>query len=65
MPTEVRSPITGDVIGSVSLLLGSVLLLCWFIPAVPSAPASINVLAGLMLLGLGALLRRVARPRAV
>ena len=53
------------VIGSVSLLLGSVLLLCWFIPAVPSAPASINVLAGLMLLGLGALLRRVARPRAV
>ncbi|MEO6875199.1 MAG: hypothetical protein ABI222_10305 [Opitutaceae bacterium] len=53
------------VIGSVSLLLGVVLLLCWFIPSLPTAPASINVVAGLMLLALGALLRRVARPRVV
>ncbi len=49
------------VIGSVSLLLGVVLLGCWFIPAAPNAPGSINVVAGLLLLALGALLRRVAK----
>ncbi len=48
------------VIGSVSLLLGVVLLGCRFIPSLPTAPASINVVAGLMLLALGAWLRRVA-----
>lgn len=49
------------VIGSVSLLLGVVLLVCWLIPSLPSAPASINVVAGVLLLALGGWLRRVAK----
>jgi hypothetical protein len=53
------------VIGSVSILLGVVLLACWFIPAGPSAPASINVVAGILLLALGVWLRRVAKRAAV
>src|SRR5262249_20125141 len=47
-------------IGSVSLLLGVVLLACGFLPSLPTAPASINVVAGVLLLALGVLLRRVA-----
>ena len=58
--TAVGSLAVYGVIGSVSLLLGTVLLFCWFIPSLPTAPGSINVVAGVMLLGLGLLLRRVA-----
>ena len=53
------------VIGSVSLLLGVVLLACWFIPSSRTAPGSINVVAGVLLLALGALLRRVAKREPV
>lgn len=53
------------VIGSVSILLGVVLLACWFIPAVPTAPASINVVAGVLLLALGLWLRRVTKRAPV
>jgi Na+/proline symporter len=53
------------VIGSVSLLLGVVLVACWFIPSLPSAPGSINVVAGILLLALGGWLRRVARRAGV
>ena len=53
------------VIGSVSLVLGTVLLGCWFIPSLSTAPAAINVVAGVLLLALGAWLRRVAKRAPV
>ena len=52
------------VIGNLSLLLGLVLLACWFVPSRPIAPSSINVIGGLILLGIGFVLRWVARRPA-
>ncbi|MEI7552994.1 MAG: hypothetical protein WCL24_11750 [Verrucomicrobiota bacterium] len=49
------------VIGNLSILLGLVLLACWFVPSRPIAPSSINVIGGLILLGIGFVLRWVAR----
>ncbi|MBK8859373.1 MAG: Na+:solute symporter [Opitutaceae bacterium] len=48
----------------VSAILGSVLLLCWFLPARPPAYASVNVAAGLLLFLIAGLLWRVSRTKA-
>jgi hypothetical protein len=48
------------VIGNLSLVLGAVLLACTFLPATAQAPASINLIAGLMLIGIGFGLRKLA-----
>ncbi len=50
------------VIGNLSLLLGLVLLACWFVPSRPIAPASLNVVGGGLLIAIGLVLRWVARP---
>jgi Na+/proline symporter len=54
------------VIGTICLVLGVVLIGCWFVPDSVVAPAKINVIAGVMLLVLGFGLRRFgasgARP---
>ena len=52
------------VIGNLSIIIGLVLLACWFVPSTRVAPASINVLAGAILIGIGLGLRRVAKPPA-
>lgn len=49
------------VVGTISFLLGCVLLLCSFLPGSAIAPASHNLVAGLLLLLIGVGLRRVAR----
>ncbi len=51
-------------IGVVCLILGSVLVLCTFLPSTPVAPGRINLIAGGLLLLLGFGLRRLA-ARAV
>ncbi|MBT5903339.1 MAG: hypothetical protein HOH58_14645 [Opitutaceae bacterium] len=51
-------------IGSVCLILGAVLLACTFLPGTPTAPAIINLIAGVMLVLLGFGLRRLARAGA-
>jgi hypothetical protein len=43
-------------IGMISLLLGVVLLGAFWVPSIPTAPSTINVLAGLLLLGIGSVL---------
>jgi Na+/H+ antiporter NhaD/arsenite permease-like protein len=43
-------------IGKISLLLGVVLIGAFWVPSTPTAPSSINVLAGVMLLAIGAVL---------
>jgi Na+/proline symporter len=48
------------VIGSISLVLGGVLMLCTFLPTSATAPAVRNLLAGLLLVLIGLGLRRVA-----
>jgi Na+/proline symporter len=48
------------VIGTICLVLGVVLVTCWLVPGTPVAPASINVVAGILLLMLGFGLRRFA-----
>ena len=50
------------VIGNLSIIIGLVLLACWFVPATRIAPASINVLGGGLLVAVGLVLRWVARP---
>jgi len=52
------------VIGSISILLGLVLIACTALPSTPLAPSTHNLLAGVLLILLGFGLRRVARPRA-
>ncbi|PTY08414.1 hypothetical protein DB347_02190 [Opitutaceae bacterium EW11] len=47
-------------IGALSLLLGGVLIACTALPSTPQAPSTHNLVAGLLLIGLGLLLRRVA-----
>lgn len=47
-------------IGTVSLILGGVLIVCTLLPASPVAPASHNLVAGLLLLLIGFALRRIA-----
>ena len=49
------------VIGNLSIVLGVVLAACTFLPASPTAPASINLIGGLLLLAIGFGLRRLAR----
>jgi Na+/proline symporter len=51
------------VIGNLSAIIGIVLLCCWFVPATRIAPASINVIGGLLLIAIGVVLRWVARPK--
>jgi Na+/proline symporter len=51
------------VIGNLSIIIGLVLLACWFVPATRVAPSSINVIGGALLIGIGAVLRWVARPK--
>ncbi|MDB6167932.1 MAG: Na+/solute symporter [Verrucomicrobia bacterium] len=51
------------VIGNLSIIIGGVLLACWFVPATPIAPASINVIGGALLIAIGVVLRWVAKPR--
>ena len=48
------------VIGNLSLVLGVVLAACAFLPASATAPASINLIGGLLLLAIGFGLRRLA-----
>lgn len=50
------------VIGNISVVIGVVLLGCWFVPATPVAPASLNVVGGSILIGVGFVLRWLARP---
>ncbi|RFC43863.1 MAG: solute:Na+ symporter [Verrucomicrobia bacterium] len=50
------------VIGNLSLVIGLVLLGCGFVRSTPIAPASINVIAGGLLVAIGLVLRWVARP---
>jgi len=52
------------VIGNLSIIIGLVLLACWWVPSTPIAPASINLLGGGILIGVGMVLRWVARPSA-
>jgi SSS family solute:Na+ symporter len=52
------------VIGNLSIIIGLVLLACWFVPSTRVAPASINVLGGAILIGIGLVLRWVAKPPA-
>ena len=49
------------VIGNLSLVLGAVLIACLLLPSDPQAPGSINLIAGLLLVGVGFGLRRLAR----
>ena len=65
VPDETGVKLSGSlavygVIGNLSLVLGAVLLACTFLPATAQAPASINLIAGLMLIGIGFGLRRLA-----
>lgn len=50
------------VIGNLSIVIGLVLLACWFVPASRIAPASINVIGGGLLISIGLVLRWLARP---
>ncbi|MDB6095080.1 MAG: Na+/solute symporter [Verrucomicrobia bacterium] len=50
------------VIGNLSLIIGFVLLACVFVPATAIAPASINVIGGLLMVAIGFVLRWVAKP---
>lgn len=52
------------VIGNISLLLGGIMLLCGLVPSNPGSPASINVVAGVILIAIGWLLRRVSSRHA-
>lgn len=49
------------VIGTISLVLGGVLILCTALPSSATAPSTHNLIAGLLLLLIGFGLRRVAR----
>jgi Na+/proline symporter len=48
------------IIGTISLVLGGVLIACTALPASARAPATHNLIAGLLLVGIGLALRRVA-----
>lgn len=48
------------VIGAISIVLGAVLIACTALPASRLAPAHYNLIAGLLLVAIGFLLRRVA-----
>lgn len=50
------------VIGNLSIIIGLVLLACWFVPSTRIAPASINVVGGSLLVAIGLVLRWLARP---
>jgi SSS family solute:Na+ symporter len=49
------------VIGNLSLVLGVVLIGCTFLPSTPEAPGSINLISGVLLIGVGFGLRRLAK----
>jgi len=50
--------------GRICLILGAVLIACMFIPSTQLAPSSLNVVAGVMLLGLGAAIFYLTRNRS-
>lgn len=52
------------VIGNLSLVIGAVLVACTFLPSTAQAPATINLIAGLILVGIGFGLRQLARRGA-
>jgi len=49
------------VIGNLSIVIGAVLMACVFLPSTAEAPATINLIAGLILVGIGLGLRQLAR----
>jgi Na+/proline symporter len=72
---DLRTPVPGEkgpeghgamqvygVIGNLSLLIGGVLLACWFVPSTRIAPASLNVVGGGLMVTVGLILRWLARP---
>jgi len=48
------------IIGNLSIVIGAVLTACVFLPATAEAPATINLIAGLILIGIGFGLRKLA-----
>ena len=64
-PAEAGAMAVYGVIGNLSLIIGVVLLACWFVPATPVAPARVNVVGGAIMIAIGLVLRWVARPRPV
>jgi Na+/proline symporter len=50
-------------VGRICLLLGGVLLLCKMLPSTPAAPASLNAIAGGMLITLGVAVLLISRER--
>jgi Na+/proline symporter len=73
--TDLRTPVSIDpnqpegglrdfqMLSIVSVLLGAVLIGCVFIPSSPLAPPIINVVAGVILFGIGGLLWRASRSK--
>lgn len=49
------------VIGNLSIVIGAVLMACVFLPSTAEAPATINLIAGLILVGIGLGLRQLSR----
>lgn len=49
------------VIGNLSIVIGAVLMACLFLPSTAEAPATINLIGGLVLIVIGFGLRKVAR----
>lgn len=49
------------VIGNLSIVIGVVLMACVFLPSTAEAPATINLIGGLILVGIGFGLRQLAR----
>lgn len=49
------------VIGNLSIVIGAVLMACMFLPSTAEAPATINLIGGLILVGIGFGLRQLAR----
>jgi len=49
------------VIGNLSIVIGAVLMACVFLPSTAEAPATINLIGGLILVGIGFGLRQLAR----
>lgn len=67
VPSEPGSPAAGlhdfRMLAGLSVVLGIVLLGCFWLPSTPVAPAAINIVAGALLFGIGGLLWRASRPK--
>jgi hypothetical protein len=50
-------------LGTIAIVLGAVLLACTLLPSSPLAPPVINAVAGAALIGVGYILRHIARPK--